>query len=158
MDPSVGILGAMPTGQQPLITAPLEIGAKDALLEQRLDDELTAFNAAATGAGEPAPLSVRVTDTAGELVGGLTAWVRGSWCAVDMLWVREDHRHAGWGSKLLEAAEEESARRGCTEVIVSSFTFRAPDFSRRHGYRETGRTEGIPDGHQDVHVHKVLKV
>ncbi|MEU9213284.1 GNAT family N-acetyltransferase [Streptomyces sp. NPDC048415] len=110
----------MPTGQQP--SAPLEIGAKDALLEQRLDDELTAFNAAATGAGEPAPLSVRVTDTAGELVGGLTAWVRGSCCAVDMLWVREDQRHAGWGSKLLEAAEEESARRGRTEMIVSSFT------------------------------------
>jgi ribosomal protein S18 acetylase RimI-like enzyme len=73
-----------------------------------------------------------------------------------MLWVREDQRHAGWGSRLLRAAEEESVRRGCTEVIVSSFTFQAPDFYRGHGYRETGRTDGIPGGHQDVHLHKTL--
>ncbi|PBC64389.1 GNAT family N-acetyltransferase [Streptomyces sp. Tue6028] len=148
-----------PTGpaQQPTATASLEVGAKDAALERRLDDELTAFNAEATGAGTPQPLSVRVTDEAGDLVGGLTAWVWGSCCAVDMLWVREDQRHAGWGSELLRAAEEESARRGCTEMIVSSFTFQAPDFYRGHGYRETGRTEGIPGGHQDVHFHKELK-
>ncbi|MCX5133780.1 MULTISPECIES: GNAT family N-acetyltransferase [unclassified Streptomyces] len=143
------------TDQQPVSTS-LRIDGKDAELEQRLDDELTAFNAAATGAGAPEPLSVRVTDAEGALVGGLTAWVWGSCCAVDMLWVRADQRHAGWGGKLLRAAEEEGARRGCTEVIVSSFTFQAPDFYRGHGYRETGRTEGIPGGHEDVHFHKVL--
>ncbi|WP_369245897.1 GNAT family N-acetyltransferase [Streptomyces sp. R41] len=143
--------------QQPPVPASLEVGGKDDALEQRLDDELTAFNAEATGAGAPIPLSVRVTDTAGELVGGLTAWVWGSCCAVDMLWVRADQRHAGWGSKLLKATEEEAVRRGCAEMIVSSFTFQAPDFYRGHGYRETGRTEGIPGGHQDVHLHKVLR-
>jgi len=147
----------MTSEQQPAVTASLQVGAKDRALERRLDEELTAFNARATGAGEPSPLSVRVTDTEGELVGGLTAWVWGSCCAIDMLWVREDQRHAGWGSKLLRAAEKESARRGCTEVIVSSFTFQAPDFYRGHGYRETGRTEGIPGGNQDVHLHKVLQ-
>ncbi|MFE9993140.1 GNAT family N-acetyltransferase [Streptomyces avermitilis] len=147
----------MTMDQQPSITASLQVGEKDSPLERRLDRELTAFNADATGAGEPAPLSVRVTDSAGDLVGGLTAWVWGSCCAVDMLWVREDQRHAGWGGKLLRAAEEESAWRGCTEMIVSSFTFQAPDFYRGHGYRETGRTEGIPGGHQDVHFHKVLE-
>ncbi|MFF3449122.1 GNAT family N-acetyltransferase [Streptomyces sp. NPDC002667] len=138
------------------VTAALLIGAKDDALQQRLDDELTAFNARATGAGDPEPVSVKVTDADGELVGGLTAWVWGSCCAVDMLWVRADQRHAGWGGKLLRAAEEESIRRGCTEMIVSSFTFQAPDFYRGHGYRETGRTDGIPGGHQDVHFHKVL--
>lgn len=142
--------------QQPAVTASLNVSGKDEALEERLDDELTAFNARATGAGTPTPLSVRVTDDAGELVGGLTAWIWGGCCAVDMLWVREDQRHAGWGSRLLTAAEEEAARRGCTEAIVSSFTFQAPDFYRGHGYRETGRTEGIPGGHQDVHLHKLL--
>lgn len=147
----------MSSEQQPAVTASLQVGAKDKALERRLDDELTAFNARATGAGEPLPLSVRVTDTDGELVGGLTAWVWGGTCAVDMLWVREDQRHAGWGSRLLKAAEEESVRRGCTEIIVSSFTFQAPGFYRKQGYRETGRTDGIPGGNQDVHFHKMLK-
>ncbi|MFJ2826081.1 GNAT family N-acetyltransferase [Streptomyces sp. NPDC087263] len=147
----------MSTAHQPPVPASLQVGGKDEALQQCLDDELTAFNGRATGAGEPVPLSVRVTDSAGDLVGGLTAWAWGSLCAIDMLWVREDQRHAGWGSKLLRAAEEEGARRGCTEVIVSSFTFQAPGFYQGHGYRETGRTEGIPGGHQDVHFHKALK-
>ncbi|MFI6337544.1 GNAT family N-acetyltransferase [Streptomyces sp. NPDC050535] len=146
----------MSTGQQPPVSASLQVGGKDDALEQRLDDELTAFNARATGAGDPVPFSVRVTDSGDELVGGLTAWVWGSLCAIDMLWVREDQRHAGWGGKLLRAAEEEGARRGCTEAIVSSFTFQAPGFYQRRGYRESGRTEGIPGGHQDVHFHKAL--
>ncbi|MES5822925.1 GNAT family N-acetyltransferase [Streptomyces sp. RG80] len=136
--------------------ASLTVGGKDDALEQRLDDELTAFNAEATGAGTPAPLTVRVSDADGELVGGLTAWIWGACCAVDMLWVRTDQRHAGWGSRLMRAAEEESVRRGCTEMIVSSFTFQAPDFYKGLGFRETGRTEGIPGGHQDVHLHKVI--
>lgn len=134
----------------------LQVGGKDDVLQQRLDDELTAFNAEATGAGTPQPLSVRATDADGELAGGLTAWIWGSCCAVGMLWVREDQRHAGWGSRLMRAAEEEAVGRGCTEMIVSSFTFQAPDFYKRLGYRETGRTEGIPGGHQDVHMHKVI--
>lgn len=134
----------------------LQVGGKDDVLQQRLDDELTAFNAEATGAGTPQPLSIRATDADGELAGGLTAWIWGSCCAVGMLWVREDQRHAGWGSRLMRAAEEEAVRRGCTEMIVSSFTFQAPDFYKRLGYRETGRTEGIPGGHQDVHMHKVI--
>ncbi|WP_308406624.1 GNAT family N-acetyltransferase [Streptomyces sp. AC555_RSS877] len=134
----------------------LSVGGKDETLEQRLDDELTAFNAAATGAGTPQPLTVRLDDTGGELAGGLTAWIWGSCCAVDMLWVRADQRHAGRGSRLMRAAEEEAVRRGCTEMIVSSFTFQAPDFYRRLGFRETGRSEGIPGGHQDVHLHKVI--
>lgn len=134
----------------------LQVGGKDDVLQQRLDDELTAFNAEATGAGTPQPLSIRATDADGELAGGLTAWIWGSCCAVGMLWVREDQRHAGWGSRLMRAAEEEAVRRGCTEMIVSSFTFQAPDFYKGLGYRETGRTEGIPGGHQDVHMHKVI--
>ncbi|MER5751048.1 GNAT family N-acetyltransferase [Streptomyces sp. NPDC002088] len=137
-------------------TPTLRVSGKDEALEQRLDDELTAFNAEATGAGAPQPMTVGVTDTAGELVGGLTAWIWGSCCAVSMLWVRADQRHAGWGSRLMKAAEDEAVRRGCGEMIVSSFTFQAPDFYRGLGFRETGRTEGIPGGHQDVHLHKVI--
>jgi GNAT superfamily N-acetyltransferase len=142
---------------RPEAAATLRVAGQDEELAKRLDDELTAFNAAATGAGVPQPVSVRVTDADDQLVGGLTAWIWGDCCAVDMLWVREDSRGSGHGRRLMEAAEQEAARRGCTHMIVSSFTFQAPDFYRGLGYRETGRTEGIPGGHQDVHLHKALR-
>lgn len=146
----------MTASHRPTPAATLSVGEQDDELAERLDHELTAFNAAATGTAAPEPLSVRVTDAQGELVGGLTAWAWGNCCAVDMLWVRDDARRGGWGRRLMEAAEQEAARWGCTQMIVSSFTFQAPDFYRRLGFRETGRTEGIPGGHQDVHLHKLL--
>jgi GNAT superfamily N-acetyltransferase len=134
----------------------LTTGERDAELSERLDKELTAFNTAVTGAGDYGSFFVKVADGEGELVGGLTAWTWGGLCGISMLWVREDCRRGGWGSKILRAAEEEARRRGCERVAVSSFTFQAPGFYQRHGYTETGRTLGIPGGNADVHLFKSL--
>ncbi len=135
----------------------LTVGEQDAELEQRLSDELDTFNIAATGADDRGAFSVKVTDEAGELVGGLAAWTWGGLCGIDMVWIREDSRKGGSGTKVLLAAEAEARRRGCDRIAVSSFTFQAPAFYQRHGYVETGRTLRIPGGHEDVHMFKSLQ-
>jgi GNAT superfamily N-acetyltransferase len=134
----------------------VRVGAKDDDLSARLTDELTAFNGAATGADDERDLSVRVTDPGGELVAGLTGWTWGGCGGINLVWVRADRRHQGWGSRLIEAAEAEALVRGCTRMVVSSMTFQAPAFYEKHGYVETGRMEGLPGGHADVHFLKVL--
>jgi GNAT superfamily N-acetyltransferase len=134
----------------------LTIGERDTELRDRLTAELIAFNSAVTGAADRGALSVKATDETGELVGGLTARTWGGLCAIELLWVRDDSRGDGWGSRILEAAEAEARRRGCDRVAVSSFTFQAPGFYQRHGYVETGRALGIPGGHADVHLFKSL--
>lgn len=140
-----------PTGPVP------RVGGPDDDLQQWLDDELTAFNTRATAVPLPEDFSVTVTDPAGGTrIGGLTGWFWGGLCSVDMLWVREDRRHEGWGTRLMRAAEEEALRRGCTDLTVSTYTFQAPGFYAALGFRETGRIDGVPGGHQDVHFHKPL--
>ncbi|GAA2117119.1 GNAT family N-acetyltransferase [Streptomyces synnematoformans] len=134
----------------------LTTGEHDGELSERLERELVAFNTTASGAGDYGSFSVKVADGAGELVGGLTAWTWGGLCGISMLWVREDCRMDGWGSKILLAAEKEARTRGCDRVAVSSFTFQAPGFYQHHGYTETGRTLGIPGGNADVHMFKSL--
>jgi GNAT superfamily N-acetyltransferase len=129
---------------------------RDTELDERLTRELVAFNTAATGTADRGAFSVKVCDDAGELVGGLSAWTWGGLCEIELLWVREDSRQDGWGSRILREAEGEARRRGCDRVAVSSFTFQAPGFYKRHGYAETGRTPGIPGGHADVHLFKSL--
>lgn len=58
---------------------------------------------------------------------------------------------------MLAAAEDVARDRGCRQLLVSSFTFQAPDFYRRHGYTEFARSEGLPvEGSADVHFAKVL--
>jgi GNAT superfamily N-acetyltransferase len=134
--------------------AVLTVGADDRELAARLDAELTAYNIRATGADDQKGLSVRVADTAGELVAGLSGWTWGGCGGIELMWVRADRREEGWGGRLLAAAEGEARRRGCTRMIVSVTTFQAPAFYARHGYVETGRTEGLPGGHADVHFLK----
>ncbi|MEU9505218.1 GNAT family N-acetyltransferase [Micromonospora sp. NPDC048170] len=136
--------------------AALRVLGEDKELQSRLDAELTAFNNQVTGADDEAPLSVRVDDADGELVAGLTGWTWGGCAGIDMVWVRAGRRTEGWGGRLLRAAEDEARRRGCTEMSVSSFSFQAPEFYRRHGYLDTGRREGIPGGHVDHHFWKSL--
>ncbi|GAB3239083.1 GNAT family N-acetyltransferase [Kineosporia babensis] len=134
----------------------LTVGAADSGLAERIDQELAVFNREATGEHNEQELSVRAEDENGDLVAGLTGATWGRICEIAMLWVRADRRTEGWGSRLLQAAEKEAVARGCTRIVLSSFTFQAPDFYRRHGYTETARTEGFPAGHARVHLQKDL--
>jgi GNAT superfamily N-acetyltransferase len=138
--------------------ATVSVGNRDSELSEQLSKGLDEFNFAATGTGaaDQTSLSVKVVDEAGELVGGLTGWTWAGLLGIEMLWIRADSRKDGWGSRILQAAEEEARVRGCDRACVSSFTFQAPAFYQRHGYVETGRTLGIPGGAEDVHMFKRL--
>ena len=139
-------------------TFALGAGGADAELDATLNRELTTFNEAASGVLDQRELTVRVTDADGALVGGLSGWTWGTCAGVGMFWIREDARRSGWGSRMLAAAETEAVARGCEQMVLSSFTFQAPGFYRRHGYVETGRTEGLPvAGMADVHFRKDLR-
>ncbi|WP_228978243.1 N-acetyltransferase [Streptomyces sp. DH12] len=134
----------------------LSVGGEDKELSELLDTALTEFNGRATGVTDEGELSVRATDDTGAVVGGLTGWTWGDSCEIHMLWVRDDQRGTGLGTRLMRAAEAEARRRGCRHVAVSSYTFQAPGFYRSLGYTETGRTPGVPGGHEDVHLYRRL--
>ena len=127
-------------------------------LDQRLSDEVDRVNAAATTGVAPArELTVRILDADGELAAGVSGWTWGVAAGIGMTWVREASRGDGLGSKLLAEFEAEARSRGATHVFVTSFTFQAPGFYERHGYREIFRWQGVPtyDG-ADVHLRKDL--
>ncbi len=127
-------------------------------LDSRLSDELDKVNAAAT-AGVPAAreLTVQILDDAGELAAGMSGWTWGVAAGIGMTWVRDEARGHGLGGRLLADFEDEARRRGCAHVFVTSFTFQAPGFYERHGYREIFRWEGVPtQDTDDVHFRKDL--
>lgn len=137
--------------------ARLTTGSADPALDARLSDELDAHNFAAVGQSNLEELTVKVEDSAGELVAGLSGWTWGTCAGIGMVWVREGSRQDGWGARMIAAAEQTARERGCRQVLVSSFTFQAPDFYRRQGYVEFARSEGLPvEGAADVHFVKPL--
>jgi GNAT superfamily N-acetyltransferase len=135
----------------------LVTGDTDAGLRERLDEEISAFNAAATGHHDGRLLSVAARGDDGDLQAGLYGWTWGGCGYIDLLWVRDDHRGHGRGARLLAAAEAEIRRRGCDRVALSSHSFQAPDFYARFGYTECGRTPGYPHGYDDIHLMKELR-
>ncbi|GAA4348055.1 GNAT family N-acetyltransferase [Angustibacter luteus] len=133
------------------------IGQGDAALDQRLRDELEAFNTAATPEVAPAQeLTVRM-DEDGDLVAGASGWTWGRAAGIGLTWVRDDRRGDGVGAALIAAFEAAAQDRGCTHVFVTSFTFQAPAFYERLGYVEIFRWEAVPTpGRDDVHLRKEL--
>src|SRR4051794_31312923 len=134
------------------------VGEADAALDQKLSDELDGVNAAAT-AGTPAAreLTVRLVDADDELLAGVSGWTWGVAAGIGMTWVRADARGQSVGERLLADFETEARARGCAHVFVTSFTFQAPGFYEKQGYREIFRWEGVPTPQEaDVHFRKEL--
>lgn len=123
-------------------------------LRERLDEEINAFNASATGHTDGRLLCIAVRENGGDLCAGLYGWTWGGCGYIDLLWVRSDHRGSGLGTRLLAAAEQEIQRRGCGQVALSTHTFQAPGFYARFGYQECGRTPAYPRGHDHIHLVK----
>ncbi len=121
-----------------------------------LDARIHEFNEQTTGITDGRSLTVREIDEGGAVVGAATGWTFGGCGYVDVLWVRDASRHDGVGTRLMDAFEAESSRRGCTQVALSTHSFQAPAFYAARGYVEVGRTPGYPRGHDQVHLLKRL--
>lgn len=121
-----------------------------------LDERIYAYNVAATDIHDGRLLALTVHDNAGETVAGLCGWTWGGCLGIDYLWVHEDWRGKGYGTRLLRAAEAEAVTRGCTLAVLDTHSFQAPDFYRRHGYEVHGIVDGCPAGHRHIHLHKRL--
>ena len=81
-------------------------------------------------------IGIFVEDEDNRKQAGLTGETFGNWLCIHYLFVAEHLRGDGIGSKLLIAAEKEALKRGCKYVFVDTFSFQAPLFYEKHGYKE----------------------
>ena len=119
-------------------------------------DSLAKFNDERVGADGHTPLNIVEYDEDGNIIGGILGGTYWGWMYVDILWVREDHRRNGIGSRLLAEAEKEAVRRGCHHVHLDTMSWQAPDFYKKHGYTVIGVLPDIPDGNQKFLLMKKL--
>jgi GNAT superfamily N-acetyltransferase len=76
------------------------------------------------------------------------------WLFVQWLWVAEPYRKQGIGSRLLARAEAAARDAHCRASYVDTFTFQAPKFYERRGYREFARLNDYPPGHARIWLAK----
>ncbi len=114
------------------------------------------YNVRVTGDGDYSPVNYFLRDESGAIRGGVLADLWGGWLHIQFLWVEEALRQQGYGSQLLQAAENEARAKGGRSAYVETFSFQARPFYERHGYRVFGELEDFPPGHNYYFLRKPL--
>src|SRR5262245_6942256 len=116
---------------------------------QYLEDRIYEFNSRVTGLADGAWLAFFVRE-GGRIVAGICGNTWGGTCELRQFWVEESQRHRGLGTKLLQAAEHEARRRGCTQIVLMTFSFQAPAFYERNGFEIVATLNEHPRGHRNL--------
>lgn len=85
-----------------------------------------------------------IRDDNERVIGGLTAKTLLTSLHVDFLWLSDSLRGTGAGSSLLSKIESEALKYGAERVYVDTYSFQAPGFYEKHGFREVGRYSDYP--------------
>ena len=127
----------------------LDFSTTDTPPDDRLltvDAGLEQHNYAVAPLAEVRQLAAFATDESGTVVGGAVGRTWGLCCELLQLWVVPDLRSGGVGSSLLRDFEAHARTRGCTTFYLTTLSYQAPEFYRRHGYAVLAQIAGYPDG------------
>lgn len=106
--------------------------------------ELLGYNLARIEDKNPRDLGIYLQDEAGQKLAGLIGNTHGNWLSIKFLWVSEELRGQNIGSSVLSQAEKTAKERGCKYSFLDTFSFQAPEFYRKHGYKEVFVLENYP--------------
>ena len=116
-----------------IMSAPSDADRED------IETLLVAFNEATGGPGKYQPFAIALRDSeTGAKVGGLWARVYYEWLYVELIFVPEAARRGDIGTRLIAQAENFGRRKGCIGVWLTTYSFQAPGFYRKLGYRAFG--------------------
>lgn len=116
---------------------------------------IIAFNDSILG-DHPDRFSIYLKDENGTIRGGAMVWVHKESIYVDILWVDESLRGFGYGTKLMQTAEEEGKNRGCKYSTVDTYSFQAKDFYLKNGYKMIGEVKNYLFHHTRIFFRKEL--
>ncbi len=125
-----------------------------------IDEQLVDYNESKV----PFDLSIsfsqfnrHIKDEEGNIIAGINCIYYAWKCVfVDVLWIHEEHRHKGLGSRLLNEIETLAKEAGCHLIHLDTFDFQAKDFYLKRGYKIFGILDDCPIGHKRYYLNKVL--
>jgi len=106
--------------------------------------ELLGYNLARIEDKNPRDLGIYLQDEAGQKIAGLIGNTHGNWLSIKFLWVSEELRGQNIGSSILSQAEKTAKERECKYSFLDTFSFQAPEFYKKHGYKEVFVLENYP--------------
>lgn len=124
---------------------------------RRVRAGLIAHNAAQAGKPDYKRLVLSARDAKGRIVGGLTGELYWNALYVELLWLEEGARKDGLGRRLMLEAEKRARRARKDLIYLNTYSFQAPGFYRKLGFRSFGRIRNYPRGASRIFLVKDLK-
>jgi GNAT superfamily N-acetyltransferase len=128
----------------------------DPAVVHELHDRINTHNMDITGDRAYRPLYAILRDEQGVVKGGLLADLWGGWMHVNFLWVAEELRGQGYGTRLVAEAEREARAAGCRGSYLETFSFQARPFYEKQGYTVIASLPDYPAGHTYYFLRKFL--
>jgi GNAT superfamily N-acetyltransferase len=121
-----------------------------------VSEGLLEFNRRVIGDPHEVQLGVFVRDASARVVGGLLGHVRWKWLYVSKLWLPDELRGRGVGTRVMREVENYARRQGCLGIYLDTFEYQALPFYQKLGYERFGVLEGYPPGYRQFHLRKAL--
>jgi N-acetylglutamate synthase-like GNAT family acetyltransferase len=121
-----------------------------------IEGHLYDFNRAAVGRHDGEGLAFVIRDEAGEIVAASAGYTWAGIAEIRQMWVDEALRGQGHGRALLDAMVAEARRRGVRHIWLASYSFQAPGFYEKAGFKRMAEFADCPPGHANVILCKRL--
>lgn len=127
---------------------------------QLIDEKIVDFNKNYEPFTQPKDfidLDFHIKNESGMVVAGINSLM---YCwgilYIDTLFVADNYRNQGFGTRLLNKVEEQAKLMGASLSHLDTFDWQAKDFYLKAGYEVFGTLEGCPPGHKRYYLKKVL--
>ncbi|WP_158749593.1 N-acetyltransferase [Acidobacterium sp. S8] len=122
----------------------------------QLKSQLIAYNHLRVPQQPPREILLSIQDDNGDLLAGLSGRISYTWLFVDLFWVAEHLRGQGYGTRLLQQAEQYAREQGCHAVWLDTYSFQARGFYEKQGYKVFGQLPRCPGEHSRYFLCKEL--
>jgi ribosomal protein S18 acetylase RimI-like enzyme len=99
-------------------------------------------------------INLCLKDEKDKVIAGLNSAICWNWMEIDILWVDDEFRGKGYGKILLDEAEHIAKTNACTFIKLNTFSFQAPEFYKKYGYKEIAIIENAPLGRKHYYFKK----
>ena len=107
---------------------------------------LLRFNREQVGQTRYQRLVIGARDAKGRLLGGLILQSYWRESYIEAFWLSARARRSGIGAQLIAEAERLARKRGSRLIHLNTYSFQAPRFYAKQGYRRFGSLSGSPKG------------
>lgn len=91
-----------------------------------------------------------------QLIGGVVGAIQFNRYYLSHIWISENHRNRGKGSKLLSSCEENLRILGCNSIILETLNKQAVSFYLQNGYTPISEITEYVQGFDLVHLLKEI--